>query len=365
MKIVIIQRACAVYRESFLDLLNNKFELVLFSKNKNLGKIKVPKNIREKKYYKKNINFSFGNYNIYPFLFFDLWKTNPDTIVSEGGQNTINNLSLLLYSKIFNKKYFIWDLGRSHIQEKRSLFRNLYNMLYRCIIRNSFGIFTYNTQGKKYFKEKYPSKEIFILHNTIDTNDISKIKSNIDCIKHNTIKNKFSKFDRKVLYVGAINTAKNIESLVDVMRLLGDKYCLIILGDGKENYVFHLKQLFRNQNVFFEGYKNLSETAYYYSVSDFTILPGLGGLAIIQSLAFGVPVLVNKADGSEFDLIINGETGYIYHNLNDLINFITTQLPFDIERMKKSSTNHIYNNFTIQNMVDNFINGIQTVKTID
>ena len=52
----------------------------------------------------------------------------------------------------------------------------------------------------------------------------------------------------------------------------------------------------------------MEETVYYYNIADFLILPGLGGLSINQSLAFNLPALVNKADGSEFDLVMNGIT---------------------------------------------------------
>lgn len=359
METLIIQRACANFREAFFDLLNTKQEIVLISKNKNLGKIKVPKNLIEKKYYKKIIDFSFKNYNIYPFLFFDLLKISPRIIVSEGGQNTINNLSVLLYSKIKKKKYFIWDLGRSYIEDRKNFSRSIYTVLYDYIIKNSEGILTYNTQGKTYFKGKFPQKRISVLNNTIDTNLVFKIKNSIDLEKQSFIYSKFKSYKKKILYVGAINPKKNIEFLIDVVNNLDENDCIIILGDGKKDYLNTLKNKFLNYNVFFEGYKTMAEAVYYYNVSDFSILPGLGGLAINQSLAFGVPVLVNRADGSEHDLIKNGITGYRYDKLDDLINFIKSQSEKDIIKMKQSSEELIRQNFTIEKMVQLFLMGIQ------
>ncbi|MDD4363744.1 MAG: glycosyltransferase [Atribacterota bacterium] len=359
MKTLIIQRACANFREAFFDFLSTKQEIILISKKNNLGKIKVPKNLTKKKYYKKIIDISFKNYNIYPFLFFDLLRISPHIIVSEGGQNTINNLSVLLYSKINKKKYFIWDLGRSYIEDRKSFSRSIYTIIYDHIINNSEGILTYNTQGETYFKSKFPQKKITVLNNTIDTNKVFEIKSDIDINKLNIIKSKFKIFNKKILFVGAINPKKNLEFLIDVIKRLGKDTCIIILGDGEKEYIDILKNKFLNYNVFFEGYKTMTEAVYYYNICDFSILPGLGGLAINQSLAFGVPVLVNRADGSEYDLIKNGITGYRYNKLDDLINFIKSQSEKDIIKMKQSSEELIKQNFTIEKMVQSFLMGIQ------
>ena len=359
MKTLIIQRACANFREAFFDLLSTKHEIILISKNNNLGKIKTPKNLTEKKYYKKIVDFSFKNYNIYPLLFFDLLRISPNIIVSEGGQNTINNLSVLLYSKIKNKKYFIWDLGRSYIEDKKSFLRSIYTIIYDYIVKNSEGILTYNTQGETYFIGKFPNKKITVLNNTIDTNLVFKIKNSIDIAKQSFINSRFKMYKKRILYVGAINPQKNIEFLIDVINNLDKNDCIIILGDGEKDYIDTLKNKFLNYNVFFEGYKTMAEAVYYYNVSDFSILPGLGGLAINQSLAFGVPVLVNRADGSEYDLIKNNITGYRYDKLDDLINFIKSQSVKDIVKMKESSEEIIKQNFTIEKMVQLFLMGTQ------
>ena len=87
-------------------------------------------------------------------------------------------------------------------------------------------------------------------------------------------------------------------------------------------------------------------------------MPGLGGLAINQSLAFGLPVLVNKADGSEFDLVLNGITGFRYDNIDQLIDWIKSRSEDDMENMKFQSREHIKRNFSIENMVGAFVEAI-------
>ena len=163
----------------------------------------------------------------------------------------------------------------------------------------------------------------------------------------------------RLLYVGAINSKKKIEFLIELIQALGQKYCIIILGNGEAPYVNNLKKQFCPYNVFFEGFKKMEEAVYYYNIADFSILPGLGGLSINQSLAFNTPVLVNKADGSEFDLVFNGSTGYRYHELTDLIDFIQYCTRDKRIEMKKNSINLINQNFTVEKMVGLFLEGIK------
>lgn len=358
MKIVVIQRACADFRVGFFDLLNSKKEIHLISKSSDLGKIKVPKSLLNKPYFNRSVSISFKDYIFYPFLFFDLLKISPEIIVSEGGQNTINNLSVLLYSKIKQSKYFIWDLGKLYMDENNSFTRKIYNRLYAYLVKNSSGVITYNSISKKYFENLFPHLKINIINNTIDTNRINIIKQNINISTQKNIESRFTSFKRRLLYVGTINHLKNIESLEDLIKKLGENYCIIILGDGEKTYLSKLKKKFQPYNVFFEGFKNMEEAVYYYNIADFSILPGLGGLSINQSLAFNSPVLVNKADGSEFDLVINGITGYRYNKIDCLIDFINSCSDKKIIEMKKNSENHINQKFTIEKMVESFFEAI-------
>ncbi len=112
------------------------------------------------------------------------------------------------------------------------------------------------------------------------------------------------------IYVGTLLKSKNIESMSELLRMLGDKYYLIIVGDGNPKYKIELEKVFEGTNHIFVGYKRLEQLLSYYELASFSILPGLGGLSINQSMAFRVPVICSGADGAEKDLIITGETGY-------------------------------------------------------
>lgn len=356
MKTVVIQRCCADFRLGFFDLLSSTSEIKLISLSRDLGKVKFPTSLSDRPYFSKSFAVKFKDYVLFPLLLLDLLRLNPDVIVSEGGQNTINNTMVLLYCKLRRRKFFVWDLGRTYTIRNKSLFEPIYYSFYSFIMNKSTGILAYNTMSKAYFQKCFPLKPVYILNNTIDTRRLKKIK--LDTEVQNKIDSRFSKFDCCLLYVGAINRFKNIEFLEQLMFELGPKYCLIIVGSGERSYVESLEELFRPFNVFFEGYKTMEDSVYYYNVSDFFVLPGLGGLAMNQSLAFGLPVLVNRADGSEFDLVLNGITGYRYDNKDQLIDWIKSRSKEDIKNMKSQSREHINRYFTIENMVGAFVEAI-------
>jgi glycosyltransferase involved in cell wall biosynthesis len=61
-------------------------------------------------------------------------------------------------------------------------------------------------------------------------------------------------------------------------------------------------------NVFLPG-RVSSEMAMYLRAADVLLIPGRGGIVISEAMAFGLPVIVHEADGTEVDLVQDGCTG--------------------------------------------------------
>lgn len=49
----------------------------------------------------------------------------------------------------------------------------------------------------------------------------------------------------------------------------------------------------------------------YYRAADVVVIPGRGGIVISEAMAWRLPVVVHEADGTELDLVSDGETGYV------------------------------------------------------
>jgi glycosyltransferase involved in cell wall biosynthesis len=52
----------------------------------------------------------------------------------------------------------------------------------------------------------------------------------------------------------------------------------------------------------------------HYRASDVVVIPGRGGIVISEAMAWRLPVVVHEADGTELDLVSDGETGYVLNS---------------------------------------------------
>lgn len=357
-KVLIIQRFYYNFREGFFDYLSDiNFNFKLINATSSLGRVKVHDDAKSKPFIEKIFYFFVGeNYVIFPFLFLSLIRINPKIIVTEGGQNTINNFQVFLYCKIFNRKFIIWDLGKAYADFSHSFQRRIYMWFYKLLLKHSLYIYGYNSQSKMYFKELgIDDGKLIILNNTIDTRKIRSIKSeSVPLVPHELLKQSKGEYIF-LIFVGTLLRSKNIESMSQLLRMLGEKYYLIIVGDGTTQYKAELEKTFEGTNHVFVGYKKLEQMMPYYHLAIFSILPGLGGLSINQSMAFGIPVICSGADGAEKDLVIKDETGYIYNGLNDAYNYIVSKTLEDWKEMGRKSESFLYSNHSVESMMNKFI----------
>jgi len=360
-RIVVIQRILINYRKGFFDLLSEKIDYKLVCSDKSAGKIKSSKKFESIPYIYQPMSFKLlDSYIIFPFLFFSLYKLKPKHIITQGGQNTVNNFPVWVYCKLFNCEYTIWDLGKGYEKiKKETMIRSLYEKFYNFIMNDSVQIYTYNDRGIQYFKNRGFKKNIVSLKNTIDTREVEYVISNYSEKEQQLINEKFNKYKFHLLFVGVLNEKKRLEDFKKIMDMLPDEYGLIIVGSGDEKYVNKLKHLLDDERIYFEGYKNMDQLQYYYNHVDFLLLPGLGGLAINQAMAFGIPVVCTEADGIEDEIIINNETGYLYKTVEEAVEFILKNNKDSWSRMGANAKKLLFKDYTIEKMVDRFIKHLE------
>jgi len=121
---------------------------------------------------------------------------------------------------------------------------------------------------------------------------------------------------------------KRLDLLVDAsarLAKLGEAVNVIIIGDGPERA--RLEELTRLGGVsaYFEGacYEE-SRIALLTMASDLTVCPGFIGLTAIQSMAYGVPVIINRRssdEAPEAESIVPGRTGDLFEDgdVDDLV----------------------------------------------
>jgi glycosyltransferase involved in cell wall biosynthesis len=321
MKVAFFQPYLANWRIEFLNYFTSKsdFEVIVYdggfskgSSSKSINGDGECFNIKKLKSLSPVINISNQLYPFYfsPFLFFHLVHDRPDVIVTEGEINFVNNLSIYLYCKMFGKKYIWWSLGKVRTRRKGRVNKFL-DPVVDFLLNNSSVIMARNTYAKQYYIDVKGLKDnnIIVAPNSMDgAKAISEVDESLvqDLIKE--------KKGTTFLYVGGLVKTKRPADLIEAFSVIlkTADATLWIVGEGPE--LKSLKQLVRNLNlgdaVRFFG-KVFHGVGSYFEAADVVVVPGLGGLVINHAMIFGKPVISGVADGTEFDLIKDGLTGYL------------------------------------------------------
>jgi glycosyltransferase involved in cell wall biosynthesis len=90
---------------------------------------------------------------------------------------------------------------------------------------------------------------------------------------------------------------------------------LILIGDGPLRSAVHEMAGKLGKSVFLPGYVPYSELPKYYAISDVYVHPAPGepwGVSVNEAMACGLPVIAAEGVGAGADLIVGGETGFVF-----------------------------------------------------
>ncbi|MDB5224828.1 MAG: cap, capsular polysaccharide biosynthsis protein [Candidatus Adlerbacteria bacterium] len=128
--------------------------------------------------------------------------------------------------------------------------------------------------------------------------DVLPVFVDIEHIKNthptDALRERFSKYTKKVLVVARLEKEKNVQLALDAFaESASEDTCLIVVGEGKEREVLQKSAQERGiiERVFFEGWQ---DPAPYYHLADLLLVPSVYegyGLVIAEAHAVNVPVL--------------------------------------------------------------------------
>ena len=139
---------------------------------------------------------------------------------------------------------------------------------------------------------------------------------------------------------------------------------LIIVGDGPERAA--LQSLARDvyPAVEFAGARHGAEIKPYFAEADLFVLPGTGGLAVQEAMSHGLPVIVAKGDGTQDDLVREGNGWQINpEDYGALVAAMKNALS-DMARLRKmgaESFRIVSEEINIQKMADVFVKALNSL----
>jgi len=110
----------------------------------------------------------------------------------------------------------------------------------------------------------------------------------------------------QILFIGRLVDKKRVDKLLlaaDRLTRRKTPISVTVVGDGPSKPALERLASQLEVNTTFSGHKEGHDLARIAQQADLFVLPGLGGLAIQEAMAFGLPVIVVEADGTENDLI--------------------------------------------------------------
>lgn len=211
-------------------------------------------------------------------------------------------------------------------------------------------LLTYSRQGaEEYSLLGIPRERIFVAPNAVMPRPVWSAPERPDRYSGRPV----------ILFVGRLQERKRVDLLLRACAVLPQELRpqLWIVGVGPAQEA--LKALARQvyPEACFWGAKHGPELAPLFRQADLFVLPGTGGLAVQEAMAYGLPVAVAEADGTQSDLV-RPENGWLLPagDLDTLVETLKNALsdPGRLRRMGKVSYQIVSGEINLEMMVNAF-----------
>ena len=254
-------------------------------------------------------------------LFPLLKRLDPGVIIAEPRLGLLN-VWRLAFSPY--RKRLVWWLSGHEPEEagwKRSLRRTIRKRLYQ----RASAFIVYGSTGGQYLRVMGMKQAFFLAWNATGSEEIAAAKGKWEEGEGEKQKQDFrAPGTYSLLYIGRLIAEKKVLLLPDILAALdqhsGKKDTgMVVIGEGPAMEALRDKarRMGLGERIRFEGaLQGPEQNAGFFLSADLLLLPGKGGLAISEAIQYGLPVVAGKADGTEQDLVVSGENGFLVDEEN-------------------------------------------------
>ncbi len=323
-----------------------------------------------------NKSFKESNVRIGPFsLVFNsglrsmIKKSDPDVIILPGIAGNITNRRISSWAKKRNKKLLIWSCGWEPGMAKGFLL-SFKNHFVSSFIRRADFQLTYSNKANAYIESMgVPADQIRTCYNGIEIDELVDVEKEI--FEASKLRRKEFGLEGHVtfLYVGGLIPEKRIDLLLEAFTRIRQEHQnikLLIIGDGpeKENLLKKMEQL-NDDHIVYLG-RIVEGVDEFFAATNALVLPGVGGLALNQAMFWGKLCIVSEADGTEDDLVIDGETGFRFIkgdvvSLSEALKKMILVQPTRHEVMSRKAKGIIMEKSNTNHMVEIFMDSLHGI----
>lgn len=216
----------------------------------------------------------------------------------------------------------------------------------------------------------FPSEKTTLLNNAADTKKLRQMRESISTSKITALKDSLGISSGAVgVFIGSLTSYKRLDFLFAAAELIHQKipsFHLLIIGDGEER---DRVRAWCDLHCWarYLGVRFGLEKIEYLSIAQIMLHPGAIGLGILDSFASGLPLVTTdcRNHGPEIAYLNNGKNGVITSNELEVYVDACVRILSDSETLSSLRCGCYLdaNNYTIENMVHRFSDGIEGALT--
>jgi glycosyltransferase involved in cell wall biosynthesis len=299
------------------------------------------------------------------FVYQSLWRDilTSDLVITGSEVKYLINPILLVMSRVGLKTVAFWGLGPNRHPDRSVFAEWAKQHFFTCVD----WWFAYTSSVAEYLKEKgMPADKITNVQNATDSTELTKLINGIS--DADVLEAKVSLTGtpnaRIGFYCGLIGEIKALPMLLETARLVKLRcpdFHLVLIGNGPQRLWLEA-EIANEPWIHYLGSKYGRESALYYKMADVFVMAGAAGLAVVDSFAAGLPLMVTDlpTHPPEISYVTDGENGRMApHEANAFAHAIVEVLtsPTLMEKLRNGAR-IAGGRYTIEAMVENYRLGI-------
>lgn len=284
-----------------------------------------------------------------------------DILIVEQANKLIINYIFMLIRHVSKFKLGVWGHGRN-MQIKQNSLRNRFKNLFL----NSCDVYFAYTKGVKDFlvDNGFPAKKVVVVQNAIETSELRKCYLDTSNEEVEELKAGFGISGTNVgIFCGGMYAEKRIDFMLEVCKKVKTEvpdFHMLFIGAGVE--AWKVEQASKEYAwIHYVGPKLGLDRVKYFKLASVQLMPGLVGLGVLDSFVLEAPMFTTEYPyhSPEIEYLENGFNGYMTKNtFEDYSNTVIEVLRTGQYNTLKEGCIKSAEKYTINNMVENFKNGI-------
>jgi glycosyltransferase involved in cell wall biosynthesis len=216
----------------------------------------------------------------------------PQALILEANPRYLSSPAAVRWMKRRGRPVLGWGLGAAPLTGPLAGLRAFQRLSF---LRQFDALLTYSRRGaEQYAGLGLPSDRIFVAPNAAARRPTRPLPT----------RPKRFEGPPRLLFVGRLQARKRVDLLLQACEALTEaRPRLVIVGDGPERIRLAALAKTIYPPAEFPGAKHGPELAPYFAAADLFVLPGTGGLAVQEAMAWGLPVIMGRGDGTNDDLV--------------------------------------------------------------